>query len=79
MNINEHERLSNLTLKKEQRFYCCSTFYSHSRIFYTAQNACPNIGVKPPLACSWVVRLTSVDKCCIWIHLSFWWDLVYKF
>ena len=52
MNINEHERLSNFTLwltnVKEQRFYCCSTFYRHSRVFYTTHNAHPNMGVKPP-------------------------------
>ena len=35
MDVNEHERLSNITLRKtqikvkDQRFYCCSTFQSH--------------------------------------------------
>jgi hypothetical protein len=35
--VNEHERLSNITLSqlkvKEERFYCCTTFHSHSRHF----------------------------------------------
>ena len=31
MDVNKHERLSNITLKvKEQCFYCCSTFHSHN-------------------------------------------------
>jgi hypothetical protein len=34
--VNEHERLPNIAFRhkvKEQRFYFCSTFYSHSRVF----------------------------------------------
>jgi len=37
MNVNEHERLSNITQTyikvKEQHVYCCSTFDSYSLVF----------------------------------------------
>jgi len=38
MDVNEHDKLSNITLGqkylvKEECFYCCSTFHSHSRVF----------------------------------------------
>jgi len=36
MDVNEHEKPSNFALRrkvKEQRFYCCSTFQNHSRVF----------------------------------------------
>jgi hypothetical protein len=39
MDVNEHERLYNITLSsthiqvKEQHLYCCSVFHIHSRVF----------------------------------------------
>ena len=40
MNVHEHERTSNTQMTQikvtEQRFYCCSTFKSHSRVFRIA-------------------------------------------
>jgi hypothetical protein len=38
MDVNEHERPSNFTLKihakvKEQWFYCCSIFHNYSMVF----------------------------------------------
>jgi hypothetical protein len=38
MDVNEHERLSNITLrqnsnKEKALFYCCSAFYSNSKVF----------------------------------------------
>ena len=47
---------------KEQPFYRCSSFHSHSKIFNNAQNSNPKMSVKRPLACSWAVVFTSVDK-----------------
>jgi hypothetical protein len=42
MDLNDHVRLSNITLRhkvKEQLSYCCSTFHSHSRkCSYTKQS-----------------------------------------
>ena len=43
MDVNEHERLSNITLKtqikvKEQYLYCCSTFHRHSKVFNNKHN-----------------------------------------
>ena len=35
MNVNEYERLTNITFickVEKQRFYCYSTFHSHSRV-----------------------------------------------
>jgi len=33
---------------KEQRFYCCSTFYSHYGIINNEQNLYTNLSVKRP-------------------------------
>ena len=44
----EHERLSNdLHLDtKEQRFYCCSIFYCHSKVFSNGHNSYTFMSVK---------------------------------
>jgi hypothetical protein len=42
MDVNKHERLSNITLKRHKlklinnTFYCCSTLHSHSGVFNNA-------------------------------------------
>ena len=53
MDVNEHERLSNITCrhklklkKKEQHFHCCSTFLSHSSVFNNRNNSYPKICMK---------------------------------
>jgi hypothetical protein len=51
MDVNEHERLSNITLKtqiqvKEQCFYGCSAFNSHSGIYNNEQNSYPSIKIQ---------------------------------
>jgi hypothetical protein len=53
MDVNEHERLFNITLKvKEPRFHCCTAFDSHSKVFNHDNYSCSYVSVKPPLACS---------------------------
>ena len=83
MDVNEQDRLSNFTLKtqtkvKEQRLYWRSTFHSQSGIQQWAQlmpwNECDNapmccMSVIMPLACSWAVLFTSVDKYYIFVVL----------
>jgi hypothetical protein len=52
MNVNEHERLSNYSVRhkeKEQHFYRCSTFNNHSRVFNKGYNSYPKMYVKHPL------------------------------
>jgi hypothetical protein len=39
---------------KEQHFYSCSAFHSHSRVFHNEQNLYPKMSVKRPLAWTWV-------------------------
>jgi hypothetical protein len=51
MDVNEHERLSNFTLRhkikvKEQHFYCFYAYHSHSRVFNNENNSYPKICVK---------------------------------
>jgi hypothetical protein len=48
MDVNEHERISNVTLKtqfkvKEWCFYSCSVFYSHSRVFNNVHSSYPTM------------------------------------
>ena len=63
---NEHERLSNFTLRtkikvKEQCFYCCSTFHSQSRVLKNENNS-----IKNECETTSILRLSggpfSVDK-----------------
>ena len=54
MDVNEHERLSNITLKtqiqeKEQLSYCRSTFHSHSKVFNNENNSYLKMSVKRTL------------------------------
>jgi len=49
MDVNEDERLFNITLKckvKEEHFYCCFTFHSHSRDFNHEHKSHPKMSVK---------------------------------
>ena len=66
IDVNEHESISNTTLRpkliKEQCFYCRSTFHSHRKVFN-------KMNVNNHLACSGVVLLTSVHKRYIWSSL----------
>jgi hypothetical protein len=60
MDVNEHERLSNITLKtqinvNEQRFYYCSMLHSDSRLFNNENNSYPQMSVKHQ-ASSWEVH-----------------------
>jgi hypothetical protein len=61
MYINEHGRLSNITLRhklKEQSFNCCSSFLSYNRVFNNELNySYPKISVELPLAYSGSVLL----------------------
>jgi hypothetical protein len=53
MDVNEHERLLNITLRykvKERGLYCCPTFHSHSMVFNNEHSSYPKISVKRPLA-----------------------------
>jgi hypothetical protein len=61
---------------KEQRFYCCSTFHSHSSILnkeHTSSNL--KMSVKWPLTCLWVILLfinaTPGHLC----HFNVIWDI----
>ena len=76
MDVNEHERLSNITFRqnnvKEQCFNCRFTVHSHSRVFNDEHNSYPKGSVKQPLAFTWVVLFTFVDRCYIWASLSTW-------
>jgi hypothetical protein len=56
IDVNEHQRLHNSSLRhkvKEQHFYCCFTFHSHSRVFNSEHNSYPKMSVKHSLACTW--------------------------
>jgi hypothetical protein len=61
MYINEHWRLSNITLRhtlKEQSFNCCSSFLSYNRVLSNELNySYPKISVELPLAYSGSVLL----------------------
>ena len=51
MGVNEHERLSNITIRhkldnKEQRFYCYYIFHSRSRVFNNENNSYPKMSMK---------------------------------
>ena len=53
MDVNEHERLFNITLKtqikvKEHCCYCCSTFHSHKKFFINKHNLYPKMIVNGP-------------------------------
>ena len=68
MDINEHERLSTITLKhtfkqrNTQRLYWCCAFHSHSRVFNNYQNSYPKMSQKLSLIFSWAVLFTTVGK-----------------
>jgi hypothetical protein len=54
MDENEHDKLSNITLKhklkfKEQHFYYCSVFHGHSNDFNNEHNSYPKMSVKQPV------------------------------
>ena len=71
--VNQQDRLPNITLinklkVKEQRFYCYSTFHSHSSVFKNEHNSSSKMCVKQPLACSWVALFTSAENA-IYGHL----------
>jgi hypothetical protein len=44
MDVNEHERLSNFTLK--HKFYCCSTFQYHSSGYNNKHTLYPRLNFK---------------------------------
>jgi hypothetical protein len=56
---------------KEKHIDCCSTCYSHNRVF-NEHNSYPTMILKPFLFYSWVVLFTSIQKCYIRAFLSFW-------
>ena len=71
MDGNEHERLSNFTLRhkaKEQCCYCCAALHNHNRAFNN--NSYTTMSIKPPLTFSWAVLFTSVIKCYFWLSLN---------
>jgi len=51
MDVNEHERLSNITqnLRKEQCFNCSSSFHSHGRVFNNEHSSYHTLNGKLPL------------------------------
>ena len=65
---------------KKQCYHCCSTFHSHNGVFNIEHKHISylKLNVKHPLACSWVLYLTSVDKHYIWSCLLFWCFLLYR-
>ena len=60
MAVNELERLSDIELGyikvKEQRFYSCSTFHSHSSVFNKEQHSYYKTSIKQHLTCSLAVQ-----------------------
>ena len=60
------------TVKKKVLFWC-SIFHNHSRVFSNKNNSYPKMSMKQPLACSWAVLFTSIDKLYMWASLSFRW------
>ena len=84
MDVNKHERLSNITLRHKLKlinntFYCCSTFHSHSRVFNNENNSYPIMSVKCLLVIvkQYTLYFPSINIS-IWASLSFWCHLVYK-
>jgi len=72
---NEHETIQHYTCKvKEQRFYCCSVFHSHSRVFNNEQTSYPKMSVQRSLEISLQLSdtLFTADKRYIWSPLSLW-------
>ena len=57
MDVNENERLSNLTLKTQIKIKKPVLFRSHSRVFSIDHNSYPEMSVKCTLAYSWAVVL----------------------
>ena len=51
MDVNDHERLSNITqyLGKEEYFNGSSSFHSHRRVFNNEHNSYQTMSVKLPL------------------------------
>jgi hypothetical protein len=56
MNVNEHERLSNLNIC----FYCCFTFKSHSSVSYNEHNSYSTMDVKQPFKLAVVPAILGV-------------------
>ena len=50
-------------------FYVLVTKNEHNSYSY--------MGVKQPLDCSWVVLITSDDKCYIWAYVLFWFTILF--
>ena len=76
MDVNERERLSNVTLRhnikvEEHCFYCCSTFHSHSKVFNNENNSYAKNECETAPSLQWVVLVTSADKCHLWASSSF--------
>ena len=66
MDVNELGRLSNLTLRtrnqaKEKRFYCCSAFHSHNRVFNNEHNSYPKMSVTCPKPARKVEQYNTVS------------------
>jgi hypothetical protein len=80
IDVNEHERLSNITqnLGKEQCFNYSSSFHNHRRIFNNEHNSYHTMNGKLPLVSIWEVLITSIGKLYIWASLSFGFYLVMK-
>jgi len=78
MDINEHERLPNnvhfdTNSSKGTTLLLLFCIHSHIWVFNNEQNSNPEISVKRnPLACSWAVPFTTVDKSYILAFVSFW-------
>jgi len=69
------QRLSNITLKhkiKEQHFYCCSTFHSHSRVFNNENNSYTKMTTSRHLCGSdviWCIKF--ILQKCVWNFKNF--------
>jgi type IV secretory pathway TraG/TraD family ATPase VirD4 len=80
MDVNDHERLSNITqnLGKEQYFNGSSSFHSHRRVFNNEHISYQTMSVKLPLVSIREVLITSIGKLYIWAALLFGFYLVMK-
>ena len=71
MDVNEHEKLSNLTLRQAQSTAFIAVLHFTVTVFNNKHNSYPKMSVKWPPACNWVVLFISVDKWYIWASLWF--------
>ena len=75
MDVIEHERLSNITLRHKIKLknstFIAVLHFSHSKVFNNEQNSYPKMCVKQTLSCNWMVLFTSANIRCIWGSLSF--------